>query len=107
MTRVRFLERDGMLLGYEVSGHAGYAQKGEDIVCAAVSALTQTALIGLSEVVKAPVDWSVDEKKARLSARVLKSSEGAQLILRTLEAGLRSIAEQYPDLVGIDYMQRR
>jgi uncharacterized protein YsxB (DUF464 family) len=107
MIAVRFLEHGGRLYGYEAGGHAGYAPSGEDIVCAAVSALTQTALVGLLEVLKAPVEWSVDEKKGALSARIGESSEGTELILRTLEAGLKNIAGQYPDLIGIDYMQRR
>ena len=33
------LERDGQRFCLEVAGHAGYGPRGEDIVCAAVSAL--------------------------------------------------------------------
>ena len=107
MTTVRFLRRGGRLYGFEAGGHAGYAPSGEDIVCAAVSALTQTALLGLGEVLKVPVEWSVDEEKGALSAFVRESTDGTEVVLRTLEAGLKNIAGQYPDLVGIDYMQRR
>ena len=107
MTTVRFLRRGGRLYGFEAGGHAGYAPSGEDIVCAAVSALTQTALLGLEEVLKVRVDWKVDEKKGALSAFVQESTDGTEVVLRTLEAGLTNIAGQYPDLVGIDYMQRR
>ncbi len=107
MTTVRFLERGGRLYGFEASGHAGYAESGEDIVCAAVSALTQSTLLGLGEVLKAPVEWSADEKKGALRAFVPESTEGTEILFRTLEAGLKNIAGQYPDWVGIDYMQRR
>lgn len=31
----------------EIDGHAGYAEYGNDIVCAAVSAILQTAQLGL------------------------------------------------------------
>jgi uncharacterized protein YsxB (DUF464 family) len=34
----------------EVKGHANYAEHGKDIVCAAVSAIMQTALLGLHSV---------------------------------------------------------
>jgi uncharacterized protein YsxB (DUF464 family) len=107
MTTVRFLRRGGRLYGFEAGGHAGYAPSGEDIVCAAVSALTQTALLGLQEVLKVPVTWKVDEEKGGLTVRVRESTDGTVLLLRTLEAGLKNIAGQYPDQVGIDYMQRR
>ena len=36
-----FKNRQGMITGYKVSGHAGFAEEGSDIVCSAVSALTQ------------------------------------------------------------------
>jgi uncharacterized protein YsxB (DUF464 family) len=107
MTTVRFLERGKRLYGFQAGGHTGYAPSGEDIVCAAVSALTQTALLGLLEVLKVPVEWTVDEEAGALSATIRESTDGTEVVLRTLEAGLRNIAEQYPDLIGIDYMQRR
>jgi uncharacterized protein YsxB (DUF464 family) len=34
----------------EAAGHANYAEHGKDIVCAAVSAIMQTALLGLQAV---------------------------------------------------------
>jgi uncharacterized protein len=107
MTTVRFLKQGGRLYGFRASGHTGYAPSGEDIVCAAVSALTQTALLGLGEVLKVPVEWSMDEEKGALRASVHESTDGTELLLRTLEAGLKNIAKQYPDQIGIDYMQRR
>ena len=38
-----------MITGYKVSGHAGYSEEGSDIVCSAVSALTQAPLLGLEK----------------------------------------------------------
>jgi hypothetical protein len=57
-------------------------------------------------VLKAPGSGR-DEEKGALSAFVRKPTDGTEVVLRTLEAGLKNIAGQYPDLVGIDYMQRR
>ena len=34
---------DGSITGFTVKGHAGYAEEGSDIICAAVSALCYTA----------------------------------------------------------------
>ena len=107
MTTVRFLEAGGRLYGFTARGHAGYAPSGEDIVCAAVSVLTQTALLGLGEVLGVPVEWSRDDRAGALRASIRESTDGTEIVLRTLEAGLKNIAGQYPDQVGIDYMQRR
>jgi len=40
------------IISFSLNGHAGYDVKGKDIVCAAVSAATNVALIGLSEKLK-------------------------------------------------------
>ena len=62
MTKVVFyLNEKGDISGFEASGHAGYGVSGSDIVCAAISALTQATAGGLSEVVKAPIQTRMDE----------------------------------------------
>lgn len=48
----RDTDTETIYLGYELSGHAGYAAEGEDIVCAAVSVLainTENALDVLTD----------------------------------------------------------
>lgn len=98
MTTVRFYVRGGEIAGFEVTGHTGYAESGSDIVCSAVSALTQTAVLGLTEVLKLPV--ALEVKEARICCmleRGLNESAGreARVLLETLRLGLRSIADTY------------
>ena len=57
-----FRRADGTLIGYRSQGHTGYAEAGQDIVCAAVSALTQSTLNGLRSVLKAPVMFDIDDQ---------------------------------------------
>ena len=40
------------IVSFTLNGHAGYDVQGKDIVCAAVSAVTNMALIGLGEKLK-------------------------------------------------------
>jgi uncharacterized protein YsxB (DUF464 family) len=104
---VSFFRRpDGALTGYRAQGHTGYAEAGEDIVCAAVSALTQTTLNGLQNVLKAPVMFEIDDEAALLEARLTPQAteaqvEAAQLLLKTLLEGLRAIERSYPRNVRI------
>ena len=104
---VSFFRRpDGALTGYRAQGHTGYAEAGEDIVCAAVSALTQTTLNGLQNVLKAPVLFEIDDEAALLEARLTPQAteaqvEAAQLLLETLLEGLRAIERSYPRNVRI------
>ena len=110
---VSFFRRpDGALTGYRAQGHTGYAEAGEDIVCAAVSALTQTTLNGLQNVLKAPVMFEIDDEAALLEARLTPQAteaqvEAAQLLLKTLLEGLRAIERSYPRNVRIIYEERR
>lgn len=41
MTRITLFRSRSHAIGFEAEGHTGYAEEGSDIVCAAVSALTQ------------------------------------------------------------------
>ena len=42
MTEITVFLKGGKPIGFDAHGHTGYAECGEDIVCAAVSAITQT-----------------------------------------------------------------
>ena len=112
-TAVTFYRRpDGALVGYRAVGHTGYAEAGEDIVCAAVSALTQSTLNGLQNVLKAPVESTIDDQTALLEAKFTASiSENqlrqAQLLLETLLQGLQAIQRSYPRNVRIFFEERR
>ena len=110
---VAFYRRpDGALTGYRAEGHTGYAEAGSDIVCAAVSALTQTTLNGLKDVLKAPVMFDIDDAAAILEARLTPEAteaqvQQAQLLLKTLLEGLRAIERSYPRNVRIFFEERR
>ena len=103
---------DGALIGYSASGHSGYAEAGSDIVCAAISALTQSTLNGLKNVLKAPVMFDQDDDRAFIEAKLTpEASEEqisqAQLLLLTLKEGLQAIQREYPRNLRIIFKERR
>ena len=112
-TTVTFLKRsDGALIGYRANGHSGYAEAGADIVCAAISALTQTTLNGLKNVLKAPVMFDQDDDRAFIEAILTpEASEDqirqAQLLLVTLLEGLQAIQRGYPRNLRMIFKERR
>ena len=112
-TTVTFLKRpDGALIGYRANGHSGYAEAGADIVCAAISALTQTTLNGLKNVLKAPVMFDQDDDGAFIEAILTpEASEDQirqeQLLLVTLLEGLQAIQREYPRNLRIIFKERR
>ena len=94
MIRVTLHSQGESITGFEVKGHAGYAEAGQDIVCAAVSILTTTCANALESVagVKPMVKASEGHM---LLALPNGSSHDAQVILRTMRQGLRDLAEEY------------
>jgi hypothetical protein len=94
MIRAR-IERDeeGKIVRICADGHALFGEKGKDIVCAAVSALLQTAAWGIKKKLKAPS--SICIKEGSLSLEIEEPSEKTQAVLEVTLFGLRRIATQY------------
>lgn len=96
--------QQGQIEGFTVQGHAGYAQRGYDIVCAAVSALTQTAVWGLRE--RAGLPLQVEVREGWLFCQLpphLGREERlkADLLLETMLDGLQQVAQLHPDRLSI------
>lgn len=112
MTQIRMICRQGYIIGFAAEGHSGYAESGCDIVCAAVSALTQTCELGLEEVLGINPDVTRDDARGlymvRLPLNVNQAAiRRAQLLFRTLHTGLKSIESAYPKFVRVNANERR
>ena len=104
MTTVTFLRDARGLCGIRVSGHAGYAPAGEDIVCAAASVLITTCANALESV--AGIRPDVSQKPVMIQVALPgglspADEHDARVILRTAEQGFRDIAAQYPSYLQI------
>jgi uncharacterized protein YsxB (DUF464 family) len=82
----------------EVKGHAGQAPAGQDLVCAAVSALMETLVLGLEDV-SAPGRWSLDSGRFVYEG---EPDERAALLLRTTLLGLRSLAGSHGRYISVE-----
>ena len=91
---------DGEFAGYRISGHAGFADAGQDIVCAAVSCLAINTANSLQELTEDPV--SAEEADGLLTVRLKAGcSEKSKLLMDSLVLGLSSIREEY----GKEYLK--
>jgi len=105
MIHVEVLKNDSLITGFRVSGHAGFEEEGRDIVCAGVSAITQTALLGLEEFAPEGFRWRI-EQDGYLECYLNEDMDetilyNAQIILLTMLRGLEAIQDQYGDFIGI------
>lgn len=87
----------GRIRELHVRGHANFGSYGNDIVCAAVSALSQTAPLGLERV---GARFAHDQRPGALRLVVPEQPDAhvdarAQDVLETIVAGLAAIARDY------------
>ena len=96
MIRVTLHRKGDLITGFECLGHAGYAEEGSDIVCAAVSILTTTAVNALESVAGLKPMAEVSPGKMVLSLPEAGCHD-AQVILKTMRQGLKDLTDAYPD----------
>ncbi|HIT67287.1 MAG TPA: ribosomal-processing cysteine protease Prp [Candidatus Merdisoma merdipullorum] len=94
MTAVTIYKRSGQYAGFTIEGHAGYADEGQDIVCAAVSVLSLNTLNSIEAFTED--QFSGEEKDGFLSCSFPEAlSEKAVLLLDSMVLGLTDIQRNY------------
>lgn len=83
--------------GYVITGHAGYAESGQDIVCAGVSALAQATCFTLNRTNNAIFDM----RDGDMSVHITNPDDVSSAILEVLENGIHLISREYPDHVSL------
>lgn len=107
MIKIVFYKSKDYLTGFEASGHSELAEKGKDIVCAAVSGMTQMTVIELTEVQKLNFKTKRDDEKGYLFCKVSKTASEedivkAQNTLRALKISLKKIAKNYGKYIELE-----
>ena len=93
-------ERQGKVETLLAEGHAGYAEMGQDLVCAGVSCITIGTNNALDEL--APGTFQTETREGFLKIRVLNPEDPkTHLILRTDWIQLQTIAESYPEFIKL------
>ncbi|MBM7556194.1 ribosomal-processing cysteine protease Prp [Halanaerobacter jeridensis] len=102
MIKIKIKRKQGNIVHFSAEGHAEYAEQGQDIICAAVSAILQTAAFGLINYLELRPEISTQDGwlSCRLSSEVAQDKE-VQAILGAMLAGLRETVQEYPDYIKI------
>jgi hypothetical protein len=99
---------DDQVIGYEMKGHSGYAEAGQDIVCAAVSVLAQTGANALETLTgREPEVHMEDGYLQVMLPENLKEpeQEQAKIIFGTILVGLKDLVDVYPEYVELRYRE--
>ena len=105
MTKVLITKKDGHIISVSATGHTDYALEGEDIVCAALSSIMQTALLGLLVVAKIEVLFKREDEDGILQFTLpeldKQQRHDADIVLETMLAGVADLHENFSKFIGL------
>ena len=115
MTRITFYKSGDVFYGYEESGHSGFAEEGEDIVCAAISAMTMLVINAIEVVYASGVDYTIDDKSAKVCLiargalpafeKDAKKQFAVAGLIKAFYLQLLDLAEEYYDYLSVDVVE--
>ena len=90
-------------VGFKALGHAGYAEEGEDIVCAAISILTINTMNAIETFTDVDISLETDDELGLIEYRVDEPSKETSLLLDTMVLGLQTMAddENYAEYIDL------
>lgn len=89
--------------GFQIKGHAGYAESGYDIICASVSALSINCINSIERFTDDAFETACEEESGFLELMVKSVSMESKLLLDSFVLGLAQIEESY----GSQFIQVR
>lgn len=107
MTKVVISKKNNKIFEVECDGHTNYGEKGEDIVCASLSSIVQTAVLGLLMVALVELDMKRDDDAGYLRFTLpekLSESQDMQAcaILDTMLCGISDLYESFSDYIELE-----
>ncbi len=109
MTKIVFFTEGDKYKGFVASGHADYADEGEDIICAAISVLITNTINAIAEINHEEIQFSCDEESAYIAFNLLTNKEeSTQVLLKALVMGLEGIQNEYgKKFCKVDYKEEK
>ncbi|AYD41013.1 ribosomal-processing cysteine protease Prp [Clostridium fermenticellae] len=103
MVNVEFVKKSGNFVSARLKGHAESTNQEFDMVCSAVSVISQTILIGMLEVLKVNAEYTIDNGFLDFSIERLSDEniEECQVLIKTMLLGLKNLEISYGDYIKI------
>ena len=116
MTKVVFFRQDGIFYGFRETGHTGYGEEGNDVLCAALSAMSMLLINSINVVFDADLDYTVNEGATEIvaqSSSALPEYEGDEKkryavagLFMSYYVQLNDLVEEYYDFLQVDVVDR-
>ena len=112
MTKIVFYKWDNVFYGFEEQGHTGYGESGDDVLCAALSAMTMLIINTCETVWGVDVHYEIDDETTDITVTVKEalpefaSSDEKQYAVSGLIEGyyyqLMDLLEDYSDYIDVE-----
>ena len=101
ITAIVYRTPEGTPRGFHISGHAGFADPGQDVVCAAVSMLAINTANAVETLTEAGFTVNADEKTGDIHLELTSEDEKAALLVEALALGLQTLEKQYENFISL------
>lgn len=99
MINILLISKNNNFIKLRVFGHSGYDVLGRDIVCASVSSIVQSIIIGLKNVICKDFEYVIDDKNAyvfiNISNYSIENMSKAQILFNTFKYTMDSLILDY------------
>ena len=100
MIRFTVWKSEDQYRGFSCTGHAGYADAGQDVICASVSASVQLTANLLTEIYQLPAEIAVEENCISISVDAIQDVN-AERLLQGLLLQMQLLTEEAPGCIQI------
>ena len=104
MVRVHVKRHQGIIQEVEIRDHAGYADAGQDLVCAGVSSIAVGMMNALDEMVPEACDFVL--KEAYIKIETILPDATAGILLQGMYYQLSTMQESYADYITINVLEQ-
>ncbi len=117
MTKITFYTHGGIYYGFEEVGHTGYGESGDDVLCAALSAMTMLIINAAEVAYESEADYRIDENTADISLILRGALPGYEQderrqyalsgLIKAYYYQLMDLTEEYYDYLEVEVEERR
>ena len=105
MTEVVIIRKEGIIVFFSAEGHAGFAEHGEDIVCAALSTALQFPIAHLDQVLDIVPRYEISEDgllKVDFRGVDLKGNDRElNVLLEMMYLTVKQLAREYSEFIKL------
>ena len=110
MTSIKFFKRNDQFVGLECSGHTGYAEYDKDILCASLSGIIQSGILGFDKVLGIKGIMSRRDKDGYIKVELphvldQEKIDKAQILLETLLVSVQDLQEGYSSYISMEVIE--